>query len=348
LSLHALFQLPGLRATPRWGARAAALLLGLLLAVWSGVAPTPLRAQANAAAATPAPECRYADVVTADAGFDQWATTIVDTELRLPKDYAPPDLVSVAKAGLAGSGRVRALVVGDLSKMAGAARAAGAELGVISAYRSEAAQRTVFADWERQVGHAAALLASARPGHSEHQLGTTIDFTTPDGSGPWSGDFGATAQGRWLHAHAAEFGFVESYPARSSPSLTCYQAEPWHFRYVGRGMVEAIEASGQPLRVHLYGRLPASGAAGARPKATATIASTAASGAPRPVPATDAPTPAANLVVVREAAAQSLPAVGIGVAIGIVLGRLGAATRALRRALTGTPRPRGHTPPRRR
>ena len=33
--------------------------------------------------------------------------------------------------------------------------------------------------------------------------------------------------------HAWEYGFLMSYP-KGKMALTCYDYEPWHFRYVGR------------------------------------------------------------------------------------------------------------------
>ena len=305
---------------------------------------------ASAAVGSPAPvdppACRYADAATPDAAYADWATTIVDTDLRLPAGYVPPGLVTVGRAGLAGAGRVRDVVIDDLSAMVDAAAGAGAPLAVISAYRSEASQATVFAGWERQVGHAAALLASARPGHSEHQLGTTIDFTTPDGSGPWANGFGRSAQGRWLHAHGWTFGFVESYPADGSPSLTCYQAEPWHYRYVGRELAADVHAAGVPLRVFLFragdgaGEAAASstlvpeptGPGAASPSITASPGDPLASRGPAgPTAGASSGSPSAGDGRGSAGGARGSIELVAGLAAGLVLGRLGTLFAALRR-----------------
>ena len=42
-----------------------------------------------------------------------------------------------------------------------------------------------------------------------------------------------------------------SYPAGAS-NLTFYQAEPWHFRWIGRDRAAAFEASGLTLREWLW------------------------------------------------------------------------------------------------
>ena len=289
--------------------------------------------EADAASADPVPACRYADTVTSDASYDSWATTLVDTDLRLPAGYAPPDLVPVGDAGLAGAGKVRQLVVDDLAKMTSAASAAGAPLSVISAYRSEAAQAEVFAHWEDLVGHAAALRASALPGHSEHQLGTTIDFTTPHGTGPWSNNFGTSPQGRWLQQHAWRYGFLDSYPAGVSPSQTCYQAEPWHYRYVGRDLGATVHASGEPLRAYLYALhatgaspSPASTPEASTPEASATASAMRGDAASRHV-----------TVALAAAGGIALPELLAGILAGLIVGRvlaMSAAARARRRMVS--------------
>ena len=60
------------------------------------------------------------------------------------------------------------------------------------------------------------------------------DVSSPILSGPWFSlsavSFSATSAGRWLRAHAHEFGFVCTYPR---PGIDGISAEPWHYRYVG-------------------------------------------------------------------------------------------------------------------
>ena len=88
-----------------------------------------------------------------------------------------------------------------------------------------------------------AAKSSARAGHSEHQLGTTIDFRSYGGSAPWYyRDWGTTKAGAWLKLNAWKYGFVMSYP-KGKTSVTCYAYEPWHFRYVGRAVAAKIHAS---------------------------------------------------------------------------------------------------------
>jgi zinc D-Ala-D-Ala carboxypeptidase len=201
----------------------------------------------------PLPACQYQDVPTRYAKVGQWRHTLVDTNLRVGSRYKPPDLVSVAAAGIAGSGRVRSIVIEDLRAMARAARKAGHGIAVRSGYRSYAQQKAVFQSWVDQEGYQAALLTSARPGHSEHQLGTTIDFRSANSTRPpWDyGDWAATPAGAWMKANAWKYGFVMSYP-KGKLKTVCYAYEPWHYRYYGRALAAQIHASGQVPRRYLW------------------------------------------------------------------------------------------------
>ena len=229
----------------RRAALAAALALVAVAAVQPGIAP------AGARGAGPLPPCRYDDIMTTPRGYDAWSTTLVDTILRVPKNYVPPDLVSVSQAGIAGRGKVRAIVIDDLRAMAEAAAAAGNAIGVQSAYRSYASQQAVFNSWVTQYGYSQALRFSARPGHSEHQLGLAIDFRSDPGGSPFTGSWGSTPAGTWMKKHAWEYGFIRSYPPNEQ-AVTCYANEPWHYRYVGRDLASAIHASGLTIREYLW------------------------------------------------------------------------------------------------
>jgi D-alanyl-D-alanine carboxypeptidase len=227
-----------------------------LIAAWFGSLAEALRIGSEPGGAEPVqdppplPRCRYRDKPTRYGEERQWRMSLLDTNLRLPADYEPWDLVPVRRAGLAGSGRVRKLLIEDLSALAAEARAKGKPLAVRSAYRSYALQEATFDSWVRRAGYEQALLFSARPGHSEHQLGTAIDFTTAPGV-PLSSTFGASPAGKWLARNGWKYGFVMSYP-KGKRRQSCYGYEPWHWRYVGRERAADIQASGQVPRRYLW------------------------------------------------------------------------------------------------
>ncbi len=223
-------------------------LVGLTLA--SAVAgPSALAAHPG----DPLPACNYRDVHTRYSAYRDWKMTLLDTIERVGRHYVPPDLVSTSGAHIAGGGHVRAVMTHDLRAMAAAARHAGKGIAVRSAYRSYAEQKAVFESWVRRDGYHKALLGSARPGHSEHQLGLAVDFRSASSAAPpWDyADWAATAPGAWMKKHAWQYGFIMSYP-KGKTRATCYMYEPWHYRYVGRAEAAAVHDSGLVLRRYLW------------------------------------------------------------------------------------------------
>jgi D-alanyl-D-alanine carboxypeptidase len=230
-------------------ARAVALVFTFLAA---GLSPV-LAPQPALASTAPLPTCTYANVMTLYTLPSEWRITLVDTYFDVGRGYVPRRLVSTARAGLARKQYVRKLVIPDLTALAQAATANGTPLRVVSAYRSYTQQRQLYRSEVRQLGVAAARLIAARPGHSEHQLGTAIDFGSANLS-EYNGvgsDWALTPTGAWMEQNAWKYGFVMSYPAGDT-SVTCYQYEPWHYRYVGREVAAAVHNSGLTLREYLW------------------------------------------------------------------------------------------------
>ncbi len=202
-------------------------------------------------AALVADHCLDRDLVALPAS--DIALTVLDRSYTLPANYAPTDLAPASRAGVGGSSGtklVRSVLVDDLAAMHAAWQASGLTMIIESAYRSYATQAATFNSWSSRTGYAQALIRSARPGHSEHQLGTAIDVTSPG----WGGRFGdwarETAEGAWMAANAWEYGFVMSYPF-GTQAATCFSYEPWHYRWIGREAAAAHGGSGLQLRQFL-------------------------------------------------------------------------------------------------
>lgn len=217
--------------------------------------PLSLLIALQAGFAAPPPACGFEDRPAALVDYDDWPYTLLDTLYKLPQGYAPDDLVSLPSArGGEDHMIVRDLVVDDPEAMLRAAETAGVKLAVASAYRSYSYQAQTFDYWVAQDGLEAALKTSARPGHSEHQLGTSLDFRSAGGPYAWEvTDWLETPEGAWMADNAWRFGFVMSYPA-GQEAVTCYSYEPWHYRYVGRDAAAAVQASGLTLREWLWPR----------------------------------------------------------------------------------------------
>jgi D-alanyl-D-alanine carboxypeptidase len=73
----------------------------------------------------------------------------------------------------------------------------------------------------------------ARPGESEHQLGTTVDLADGRLQYVLVEEFGDTPEGRWLVDHCHRFGFRLTYTPATAEALGI-RPEPWHVRFLGR------------------------------------------------------------------------------------------------------------------
>lgn len=211
--------------------------------------------------AAPLPACGYGDEPAPYAGVHEWRHTLLDTTFRLDADYVPDDLVELQAAlahlapgeVMAAAGhRLRRSAANDLVALFQAAEAAGVQLAVQSAYRSYEYQASTFQYWTDLEGREEALRTSARAGHSEHQLGTSVDLRSRHGPPAWDlEDWATTPEGAWVMDHAHHYGFVLSYP-EGEEHRSCYAYEPWHYRYLGRELAEEIHATGDPPRVYLW------------------------------------------------------------------------------------------------
>jgi len=233
-----------MRRPPPSVARLARLVLAF------GLVGAPAAGPSRVSAVGALPVCRIDDVLTVPRGDDDWSRTLVDWTLTLGPKYVPPDLVSVRDGRVAGGGYVREVVIEDLRALATAAEANGTPLVAWSPYRGYRQQKALFRSYASGYGFKEAIKFSARPGHSEHQLGVTIDFVAVGDTG-LSSSWEATPTGAWMAENAWTFGWLMSYPKGKRP-LTCYSYEPWHYRYFGRDLAREIHDSGLTPREYLW------------------------------------------------------------------------------------------------
>ena len=164
--------------------------------------------------------------------------TLVNKDQALPRDFQPADLAVVPLAQKNTAFQpipLRRGVHQALLDMLDAMNQAGLSVWVMSGYRSYSDQQLAYDKWLKLYPDRAVDI-SAIPGHSEHQLGTAVDFSTPYMNNLY-GDFfnvrfSTTPEGQWLSQQTAYYGFTLSYPAAAT-QITGYAYEPWHYRYVG-------------------------------------------------------------------------------------------------------------------
>ena len=120
---------------------------------------------------------------------------------------------------------------------------AGTQLRIVSAYRSFGEQGALKSGYKVIYGAGTANSFSADQGYSEHQLGTTIDFTTTILGANLNG-FDKSDAYVWLLENAYRYGFIISYPKTN----TYYTYEPWHWRFVGVALATKLHSDNQ----HFY------------------------------------------------------------------------------------------------
>lgn len=181
------------------------------------------------------------------------ARVLVDRSHSLPPHYTPEDLVSLPSYGIPtlgnGEMRLRGEAAERLRDLVSVAATDGEELIVASAYRSYEDQETLYGRLKGAYG-ADSDLMSARPGYSQHQLGTAVDFTNAKANYQVWESFGYTTAAQWLSSHAHEYGFILAYPSGQEAD-TGYEWEPWHYRYVGVENAERITQGGLSLQEFL-------------------------------------------------------------------------------------------------
>lgn len=162
---------------------------------------------------------------------------LVNKEYALPDHYIPADLVRPNVPFSFGDQDIeksylRKEAAEHLELLFAEAEKVGIELFAVSGYRSYTRQTMIFDAKVGQVGEAAAAQVVAVPGFSEHQSGLAMDISSKSVNLELIEDFGLTDEGKWLAENAHQFGFILRYP-EGKESITGYQYEPWHFRYVG-------------------------------------------------------------------------------------------------------------------
>ena len=195
---------------------------------------------------------------------------------QLAPDWAPTDLVDL-RTGQSASATdcekvqcLRKEAAGALGELLGEMKKRGFAGKVESAFRGYGTQCGTFLRWAGKGGFCEATEQSALPGHSQHQLGTTVDLFSEewakDERGVFREGFGCTPAGKFLQEHAIELGFVMPYPIHPDdrhPKQSCvvrwdipininpktgYRFEHWHIRYVGKEpasrFAKALAASG--------------------------------------------------------------------------------------------------------
>ncbi len=126
------------------------------------------------------------------------------------------------------------------------------EMIPVSGFRSRTEQSALYRNSMRDNGRDFTVKFVAPPDCSEHQIGLAIDMgLKQEAIDPICPDFPNTGICRKFRQAAAQYGFIERYPAEKE-SITGVAREPWHFRYVGVPHAEIMQKNGLTLEEYLY------------------------------------------------------------------------------------------------
>jgi D-alanyl-D-alanine carboxypeptidase len=227
------------------------------------MSPTPYPTQTQTPTATPLPtpfgpcsERKPTDNLLA----------IVTLTYGLSRDFAPEDLVPLADVlplhvTMGYPSQIRQVALQPLLQMIEDMQADGLYPRVLSAYRSYIAQSIAWEKWNELYPEHANII-SAPPGNSEHQLGTVVDFGSPELAfivGQEDIEFHTyfykTSEGKWLAENAHNYGFTLSFPAEAF-DISGFYFEPWHYRYVGVEMATLLHDLGISLTEYQLANQP--------------------------------------------------------------------------------------------
>lgn len=167
-----------------------------------------------------------------------WKLTLVNNNNAVPSGWD-------AKPTAIRNGEVHKKVVDPLEEMLSACEAAGYSPMLLSWYRTREYQEKLY-------NNAANKDDTAKPGHSEHELGLAVDIVEEGYEEKWNhawDDAEATEDEpviKWLMENCTEYGFILRYP-KGKKDETGIVYEPWHFRFVGKKNAKKIKESGLTL-----------------------------------------------------------------------------------------------------
>lgn len=171
---------------------------------------------------------------------------LVNRNNTLPKNYVPKDLYQTDNnennfhkfSDPTLKPMIRLVLKPFVEQMMEDARKEGISFIIDSGYRSYDYQQVILDELIEEKGDEAYKLV-ALPGSSEHQTGLAIDIAYYK-NGVYDDDVKETdPEAIWLALNSYKYGFILRYP-KGKESITGYNFEPWHFRFVGLDLAKEI------------------------------------------------------------------------------------------------------------
>lgn len=163
-------------------------------------------------------------------------TCLVNKYRYLPEDYEPKDLVNMEDEyanNRDNQKRLRKEAYTWFKKMVDDAKKDDISFYAESAFRTFSYQETIYNSYLNSMGRKATDEIAARPGHSEHQTGLSVDLANT-----WTLKEGMEEYD-WVKKNAHKYGYIIRYESNKE-DITGFGAESWHIRYVGKKVATEI------------------------------------------------------------------------------------------------------------
>ena len=122
-----------------------------------------------------------------------------------------------------------------------------------SVYRSVADQQRIWDEFMKEYGEEYTKNYVAEPGYSEHHTGLAVDICLVVDGRIIDDNNEMIAQTeifKVIHSKLADHGFILRF-LKGKESITGYNYEPWHLRYVGEKYAKDIQSKGITLEEYL-------------------------------------------------------------------------------------------------
>lgn len=158
---------------------------------------------------------------------------LVNKYLKLDENYVPNDLEEINQKNFISGNKDRKLLKKEarlaFERLSNDSIKNNTPVYGQSGYRSFATQKSIYGKALKEKGQSADT-DTARPGHSEHQTGLTIDVSSTKKGNMLN--FENTDSFKWMKENAYKYGFILRYP-KGKENIHGYTYEAWHYRYVG-------------------------------------------------------------------------------------------------------------------
>ena len=175
----------------------------------------------------------YTNIKKAD--INKGILILTNKYLKLDKDYIPNDLEKIDNKyfinGNKNANLLRKEAKEAFEELSKASIENNTPVYGQSGYRSYKKQELLYMNSIKEIGKDKTDLETARPGHSEHQTGLTIDVSSTKSGNML--DFEQTNSYLWMKDNSYKYGFILRYP-KGKEKIQGFIYESWHYRYVGK------------------------------------------------------------------------------------------------------------------